>query len=359
MFARISRLMLALLAGASIARAQTTAIPLVPAADWRQISSQPVPLDLVRDWNGDPAVEREYGVTKIEQRTYQLGKIDATVIVEPASDATAAYGLLTFYQSPGQEPVKGIELAVSNPQGALMARGQNFIRFIRPGTPGLSDDDFRALLIFVGGTRPASPVINMLPVPMPTKDLVPGSSKYLVGLEAARQVLPDFRAYLLGFDQGAEVQVGDYQTGATRARLLAVSYPTPQIARIRFGAMTDFLGINRAQGPQTIYGRREGSFVFLVINSDSVATANALMDKFKVARQVVPNERYPGDKPFTMQVLELILANIILILILIGLCVLGGIMVFLSRRVAARWFPDWQWGHPDDETLIQLHLEEQ
>ncbi|MBZ5561271.1 MAG: hypothetical protein LAP13_02510 [Acidobacteriia bacterium] len=359
MFAKSSLLIIVLLAGASFAAGQTTAIPLVPAANWRQVSSEPLGLTVLRNWGGDPAVEREYGVTNLEQRTYQLGKINVNVIVEPASDATAAYGLYTFYSPLGQEPEKGIQLAVLCSEGALMARGKNFVRFLRPRDSGLSDDDFRALLIYVGGTRPPSQVLTMLPVPMPTKDLVPGSSKYLVGLEGARQVLPDFRAYLLGFDQGGEVQVGDYQTGATRSRLLAVSYPTPQIARIRFGAMTDFLGINRVQGAQTIYGRREGSFVFLVLNADSPATANALMDEFRVAGQVVRDEPYPGDKPFAVQVLELILANVILILILIGLCVVGGVMVFLSRRVAAKWFPDWQWGHTDEETLIQLHLERQ
>ncbi len=359
MVAKSFPLMMVLLAGASFAAGQTTVVPLVPAANWRQISSEPLDLDALRNWGGDPAVEREYGVKKLEQRTYRLGKINVNAIVEPASDPSAAYGLFTFYQSPGQEPEKGIQLAMLSPEGALMARGWNFIRFLRPRDSGLSDDDFRALLIYVGGTRPASSVIDMLPVPMPTKGLVPGSSKYLVGLEGARQVLPDFRAFLLGFDQGAEVQVADYQTGTTRSRLLAVSYPTPQIARIRFGAMTDFLGINRAQGPQTIYGRREGSFVFLVLNADSSATANALMDEFRVARQVVPNERYPGDKPLAVQVFELIVANIILVLILIGLCVAGGVMVFLSRRAAAKWFPAWQWGHTDEETLIQLHLERQ
>ncbi len=351
--------MLVALAGASLATGQTTAIPLVPAANWVQISSEPLSLDAVRTWGGDPAVEHEYGVTSLEQRSYQLGKTQLHVIVETASDPTAAYGLYTFYQSTGQEPEKGIQLAVVSSGGALMARGKNFIRFLRPRDSGVSDDNFQALLIYVGGISSPSPVLSMLPVPMPTKDLVPGTSKYLVGLEGAKQVLPDFRAYLLGFNQGAEVQVGDYQTGATRSRLLAVSYPTPQIARIRFGAMTDFLGVNRTQGSQVIYGRREGSYIFLVLNADSAATANALMDEFKVARQVVRDERYPGDKPFAMQVLELILANVLLILILIGLCVLGGVMVFLSRRVAARWFPEWQWGHTDEETLIQLHLESQ
>ncbi len=359
MFARTFRLMLVVLAGGALAAGQTTAIPLVPAANWVQISSEPLGLNAVRAWGGDPAVDREYGVTSLEQRTYQLAKISLTVIVETASDPTAAYGLYTYYQSPGQEPEKGIQFAALHPDGALMARGKNFLRFLRPRDSGVSDDQFRALLIYVGGITSPSPVLNMLPVPMPTKGLVPGSSKYLVGLEGAKQVLPDFRAYLLGFNQGAEVQVGDYQTGATRSRLLAVSYPTPQIARIRFGAMTDFLGINRTQGPQAIYGRREGSYIFLVLNADSSATANALMDEFKVARQVVRDERYPGDKPFAVQVLELILANVILILILIGFCVMGGVMVFLSRRVAARWFPDWQWGHTDEETLIQLHLGQQ
>ena len=346
-----------LLAALSLCFAQKpTVIPLVPAANWRQVDSQNRGVDEVRNYGGDPAIEREYGVKFLELRTYQLSNTRAEVLVEPASDATAAYGLLTCYITESMLPEKQIQLAFSYPDGALVARGRNFIRFLRGKDSRLSDNDFRALLIFVGGTRPSSDALANLPVLMPTSGLLPGTGKYVLGPESARRALPSFRTGLFGFDQGAEVQMGDYQEGKVRSTVIAISYPTPQIARVRFGAMTDFLGINQHRGASPLYGRREGSFIFLVLNADAATTAAKLMDQFKVAQGVSWDRPYPGDKPFTLQVVELLLANFALILILLGIAVVGGLLVFVSKRVAARFFPDWDWGQPDAEILIRLNL---
>jgi hypothetical protein len=333
-----------------------TFIPLVPAANWRMVNSQGLPVDAVSNYHGDPAIERECGVRTLELRTYQLGSTQVHVLIEAASDASAAYGLFTYYQTESMTPEKGLELVLSDSEGSLMARGRNFLRFVRPETGALSRNDYLALLILVGGTRPSTEALASLPPPMLPAGLVPGTEKYLLSLEAARRVLPNFRTDLLGFNQGAEVLVADYLSGQARCRVMAISYPTPQIARIRFGAMTTFLGVNQKGGPESIYGKRQGSFVLLVLNADDPATANKLMDQFKVAQQITTAARYPGDKPFAVQVFELILANIKLILILVAVCIGGGILMFLSKRAAAKFFPQWEWGNPESETFIRLNL---
>ena len=101
-------------------------IPLVPAADWRQVDSQPLPLSAVSKYGGDPAVEQEYGVKALELRTYQLGKTRTQVVVEPAPDATSAYGLLTFYQTPAMTPEKGIQFAVGDANQTLDGAREQF-----------------------------------------------------------------------------------------------------------------------------------------------------------------------------------------------------------------------------------------
>jgi hypothetical protein len=333
-----------------------TAIPLVPAANWRQVNAEDLPVDAVRDHGGDPAIEQEYGVKQLELRTYELANTRVAVIVEPASDTSAAYGLFTIYQTESMTPEKGLQLVVSGSEEALMARGRNFIRFVRPKVAKVSDSEFRALLVFVGGTRPSAEALANMPPPLPAAGLVPGSEKYLLGLAAAKRVLPSFRTELLGFSQGAEVQVANYLSGKSRSTLIAVSYPTPQIARIRFGSLKDFLGINEERGSNPTFGRREGSFLFLVLNADNATTAAKLMDQVRVVQQVSSNVPYPGDKPFAVQVFELLIANFILIVILAGICVGGGLMVFVSRRVAAKYFPHLEWGHPGEESIIRLNL---
>src|SRR5207249_7669175 len=357
------------------ARAQnSTVIPLVPVANWRLVGSQNLDVSAVSRWGGDPAIEREYGVKSIQYRTYQLadkvaGAVEvAGVVLEEASDPSAAYGLLTYYQTERMSPAKGVELTVTSPEGALMARGSVFIRFGRVAGVRLSDDALRAILILVGGTRPSASAMAALPPPLPVSGLVPGSMKYLLGPEAARHVLPSFSTDLIGFEQGAEVEVAHYQVGSITANptagskakpfltLVAITYPTPQIARERFGIMGKTLELNRGRGPQSLYGKRGGSFVFLAMNANSEAAATRLLDQFNVSEQVVRNERYPRNKPVALQMLELILANLLLVFLLVSLALLGGILIALSKRVARKWLPDWEWGSPDGERLTTLNL---
>ena len=356
----------------------STVIPLVPAANWRLVGSQNLDVTAVSRWGGDPAIEREYGVKSIQYRTYQLadkvaGAVEvAGVVLEEASDPSAAYGLLTYYQTERMSPAKGVELTVTSPEGALMARGSVFIRFGRVAGVRLSDDALRAILILVGGTRPSASAMAALPPPLPVSGLVPGSMKYLLGPEAARHVLPSFSTDLIGFEQGAEVEVAHYQVGSIMANptagskatpfltlvvtLVAITYPTPQIARERFGIMGKTLELNRGRGPQSLYGKRGGSFVFLAMNANSEAAATRLLDQFNVSEQVVRNERYPRNKPVALQMLELILANLLLVFLLVSLALLGGILIALSKRVARKWLPDWEWGSPDGERLTTLNL---
>jgi hypothetical protein len=332
-------------------------IPLVPAANWRLAASQGLGVDEIQKYGGDPTVEREDGVKSFEVRTYQLDRVRAEVVLETAADASAAYGLYTYYQNQSMHPEKAIQLAMTGPEVSLMARGRSFIRFLRPKGSQLSANEFRALLIFVGGTRPAGDSVVNLPSPLPFSGLIPGSEKYIIGPEVARRVLPNFRTDLLGFDQGAEIQVGEYLVGSSRSTMMEVSYPNPQIARLRFGAMSDLLGLNQDRGANTLYARREGSFIFLALKANNKAAATKLLDQFKVTQQLSWDEKYPGDKTIGMQLFELIMGNVFLTLLLAGGGIAGGVLIVVSQRITARYLPAWEWGHPEADRLIRLNLQ--
>ena len=331
-------------------------MPAVPAADWRQVDSHPLPLSAVSQYGGDPAVDQEYGVKALEMRTYQLGKKQAQVVVEPATDATAAYGLLTFYETPAMAPENGIQLAVRDTHETLMARGSNFIRFLRNSDSALSESDYKALLVFVGGNKPSDSAVKSLPTPMPSKGLLPGTEKYLLGLEAAKRLLPSFRADLIGFEQAAEMQLGQYKTAKGTSTLISISYPTPQMARVRFGSLKNFLGLNQDRGEASAYGVRHGSYVFLVLNAGDQETASGLMDLFRVTQGVSWDQKYTSERTFTVQLVHMILSIFLLTAFLIAACVVVGVLFFLSRRFAARFFPNSQWGRTDDDQLIRLNI---
>ena len=330
--------------------------PTVPATDWRLVNSQTLPLSAIGKFGGDAAVELEYGVKSLELRTYKLEKEQAQALVEAAPDATAAYGLMTFYQNPLMTPEKEIQLAVSDSHGTLMARGGNFIRFLRSEGSLLSDADFHALLTFVGGSKPSESVLKSLPPPMPPQGLIPATEKYLLGLEAAKRVLPSFRTDLIGFEQAAEAQLGQYKTDRGTATLISISYPTPQMARIRFGSLKNFLNLNQDRGEDSAYGERHGSYVFLVLNAGNQATATGLLKQFQVTQGLSWDQKYTSERSFTLQLIHMILAIFLLTAFLISSCVVVGVLFFLSRRFAAKFFPDSQWGRTDEDQLIRLDI---
>ena len=80
------------------------------------------------------------------------------------------------------------------------------------------------------------------------------------------------------------------------------------------------------------------------------------MDPFKVEQSFSWNQRYPGEESIGKQLAKLILANMALVGILISLAILGGFLVFLTRQIAAKWFPGSSWGHPDEGVIIRLNL---
>ena len=356
-FFRMLRLGLLSLAAAMPGHAQKlTVIPLLPAANWSLAHSRPLDLNAVRQYGQDPVIDREYGVKSAEIRTYQLGQRQVEVLVEHAMDSLSTYGLLTYYQSETTTPEKNLELTLRSPNYSLMARGKFFVRALRPSGVPVSDDELRALLVFIGGTRPSRDALAGLPVGLPAAGLVAGSEKYVLGLETARKVLPGFRTDLIGFANGAELRVASYAVGKQQITALVISYPTPQTARLLFGAMEKFLAVNQNRGAASTYGKRNGSYVFLALDAETPAAAHEVLDKFSVTKQVSWNERYPGDKPIVLQLLELILGNIAFVLILVVMCIMGGLLIVASRRIAAKWFPESSWGHPDEGTIIQLNL---
>jgi len=342
---------------ASLAQ-KPSVIHLIPAADWQMIRSEKLDVEAVSQWGGNPAVDREYGAKAIEHRLYRLENKAADVVVEEGPDASAAYGLLTYYRTDSMEPVRGIELTASGSSEALMARGRFFTRIVaRPGA-GFSTSNLHALLTLLRVQQPATDGAAGLPTPLPAVGLVPGSEKYLLGPVAAHNVLPSLPTELIGFSQGAEMEVASYRSkpvsGSDKGTVLAaITYPTSQIAREHFAMAERQLRMN--EGDASIFGNRKGSFVFLTFNTDAKSAAK-LLDQLNVSERVSWDQKYPGKKSPVLQMLEIIVSNLILVFVLVGFSVVGGIAIVLAKRLARKWFPDDAGGDPDGEGLVVLNL---
>ncbi|MCL5006028.1 MAG: hypothetical protein M1404_05800 [Acidobacteria bacterium] len=343
-----------LFASASLAAQQhATFIDLLSQPRWQMESSQTINLNDVRRWGGEPAVDREYGVKSVEIRTYREGEKTAQAIVEEAQDPSSAYGLFTFYLSETMAPVKGMKLAVVSPQQGYMARGRAFVRVLRPAN--MSNKDFDALLLSIGGASPSEQSMALLPPPLPVNGLVPGSEKYLLGPIAASRALPLFRTDVVGFSQGAELQAATYQIDGQRVNFFLISYPTSQIANLRYRAITHLLGLNQGSGPGSLFGKLKGTYLLMVQNAPSLEVANRLMNRLSVSQVLSWNEP-PPEKPITVQMFHLIVGNILLVLILIAMAGVAGVLIFMSRRLAAKWFPQSDWARGYEDSIIRLNL---
>jgi hypothetical protein len=312
-------------------------VTLVPAPEWQLTGSQPTDASALERWHGDAAIEHEYGVTALTARTYQFNGHKADVLIEQTTDTSAAYGLLTFYRSAAMAPVRGMLVTSELGDVTLMVRGPAFIRCSVSARETLAEPDYRALLKTIGGPPPSARALEQLPAPLPSAGRLQGSERYLLGPLAAGRILPLFPANLIGFDAGAEVQTADYALGADKLTLVAINYPTPQIARTAFDSISGKLGAPTGAKPDEFESRREDTYVLVTLNATSAAVANRFLDQFKVSK-TISEDQVTSEHSEAMQLVNLLFANAVLIVALAGVSLAGGLLVFASKRLARRWF---------------------
>ena len=351
-------LLAAIGAPAAVAQEKGSVVTLIPTADWQLANSQSAAASALANWGGDPAIEHEYGVTAYTARTYTFANHKADVLIEQAADPSSAYGLLTFYRTPGMTPLDGRVTVVQSGK-ALLARGPAFIRVSVSAADTLPLGDFIALLRLIGGPPPGPRALGQLPEPLPSRGLMDGSQKYALGPLAAARFLPAITPNLIGFDEGAEMQTGLYRIGTSSGTLslAAIDYPTPQIARARFDA------INKAvcqpggdsEISKTFDCRRRDTYVLVAMNAPSRAVADQFLDGFTVAKTISQDQPNPEDHT-VWDMLRLLIANGVLIMMLAVFSFAGGILVFVSKRLARKWFANSLFVEAEGAGIIILDL---
>lgn len=330
-------------------------VTLIPTADWELSSSSTVTASALADWGGDAAIEHEYGVTSYLARSYTFANHNAYVLIEQASDPSSAYGLLTFYRTPVMTSLDGSPLTVTAAGKALLARGPAFIRVSVTAPEALPLGDYMALLRLIGGT-PSRRALSQLPEPLPSRGLVDGSQKYVLGPIAAARVLPALTPNLIGFDEGAELQTGLYRTAASAGTLTlaAIDYPTPQIARSEFDSINKALC--QPAESHAFACRRRDTFVLIAMNAPSRAVADQFLNGFTVSKTISQDQGNPEDQGTVWQMFRLLVANGVLIIMLVVFAFAGGILVFVSKRLARKWFANSMFVEAEGAGIIILDL---
>jgi hypothetical protein len=328
--------------------------PLISTPEWTLVASQKVSLQDLGPYGCQVPVDQEFGAHSALERTYGRAGIEVNVFVEEASDPSAAYGLFTFYQNPAMQSVSGVDLVRIGPHTILMARNRYFIRVVRQ--PGLSPIDLHSLLAAIGGARLSAIDRERLPTILHGRGFVAGSQKYLLGPEAMERVLPSFPVGLIGFEDGVEAQLGTYRGEPGPMKLLLISYPTPQIAEMRYKTIQSRLSVDHRLGNDSAYGRQQASYVILALDATSKSAAGRLLNEVKVTEWVSRMPAYHPADTMARDMMLLVVENIELVFVIAVLGVAGGILLFFGKRLITNRFPDSWFSRQQDERLIRLRL---
>jgi hypothetical protein len=181
---------------------------------------------------------------------------------------------------------------------------------------------------------------------LPSKGLLARSERYILGPVGLKANAPDIPTSAVNFDFGTEGEIARYRTSAGPAMLAVFSFPLPSMARQQ---LPEFQKITGA----TV--KRTGPLVALVVGPPAAASAAQKILQAVNYRGVVQENERPPVKPLEITpetAGHMVLAIIGLAAVVLGFCLLSGLAVGGTLRIARRF------GYSGAEgSLITLHLE--
>jgi len=178
---------------------------------------------------------------------------------------------------------------------------------------------------------------------LPSKELLPHSERYILGPVGLQAAAPEIPASAVKFDFSTEGQIARYRTPGGATLLGIFSFATPSLAREQ---LPDFQKIAGATA------KRTGPLIVVAIGP--AAAAAKLLASVSYQGVVEENER-PPEKPLELKPQtagQMILSIMTLAGLLLGFCLLSGLAVGGTLRLARRF------GYSGAEgSVITLHLE--
>lgn len=283
----------------------------------------------------DQGLYDEYGIEATEQADYSGpgGKFSATAW--RSRDTTGAMALFQARRPAGAVYKKLADLSATTSDGSLFVHG-NYVFQLTGKAPAPDDlDAFYSQL----------PKLEQSPLPaligyLPVADLIPNSERYITGPVSLDRFDPEIPPATAAFHLGAEGQLGKYRTPKGTVNLVVFEYPTPNMARDRFG---DFQKIAGA------VAKRTGPLVAVVTGSPDPNLAERLLSQVRYEANLTWNEKPPQDN--VKQAANMILA----IFTLAGFLIAGSIVLgigFGGFRVLRKKLG----GKDEPEEMITLRL---
>lgn len=324
---------------------------LFPASigDWKLLSSVPNSALAASGSTYAPAWQ-EFGLQ--QAYTAHYAQDGATLVVQALvfTDATGSYGAFTLLHAAGSVPLMPLRIepveAVSRPahrerrteeqllpltrldgahagQSWLFYRGNLLLQaeFSRP-----VPDELLLLrkldqaLPQVFGPRAVPP---SLPNQLPRQGLDVASVRYAIGPLAYRLAGGVLPVELIHFEQSAEAVTAQYGKGT----LTLLSYPTPEIADARMGALAAALSQGAVAGtPGAVLVKRAGMTVAVTSGGFTPQQARALLAQIQFRMTVsIDQLRTPPNE--VQKTAKLLTSIVLLILILAGIAIVLGVLI--------------------------------
>ena len=171
------------------------------------------------------------------------------------------------------------------------------------------------------------------------------TARHILGPTGLERLAPEIPPSAVGFHFGAEGHYAEYDTDAGPMRLLLLSYPTPQMARVQ---------AEELQKLPNAVAKRTGPLIAVAVDPSSADEAQRLLARVRYEAEVTLDYTEPArhDDPY------LLLMDIVFLCgILVALSIVGGLLVAGGRRLAGRFAPSSLLAPPEGDGMIHLDLD--
>ena len=276
----------------------------------------------------------EYGLRESETATYENGAAKFTATAWRLQDPTGALAAYDWQRPARSEPSKVAVLAAETAASLLLVHGNYLLSFTgyKPTTPEL-DPIVESLRNVDTSALPA------LPGYLPSRDLVPGSQRYITGPASLRKFNPGIPPSAAAFHLGAEAQLGVFHGPKGETVLTIFNYPTHQIA------MQQAASLGKIPGAEV---KRSGPLVAVILSPPDPDAAERLLAQVRYRAEVTRDEYVPTLRD---NIGNLVVTAFVLTGLLLAFCVVSG-LAFGGFRAFLRRFRKGE----DPDALTTLHL---
>jgi hypothetical protein len=281
------------------------------------------------------SVWNEYGLQDTEQAEYSSGAERFTAVAFRFRDPTGALAAFQWQTPAGATPSTLGKYAVETPKSALVAFHNYLFRF----------DGRKPQVAEMGPMLGILPRLDQSAVPslpgfLPSENLVPDSTRYVIGPASLEAFEPRIQPSLAAFHIGTEVQLAKYKTQGGELALAIFSFPTPDFARERAAE------ISKLPGAMV---KRSGPLVAVILAPSDQDAAERLLARVNYQATISWTQHVPTRRD---NIGELILGIFSLAGVLLLFCLGAGLAYGGFRVFRRRYLKRWDY----DETLITLNI---